>query len=144
MPISFTASKVAATDEDWGRLVLFGDIENMDGSPYLMFQGTYAYTEQDVQHGQDQPYVEIQNQGWSWYGHVTRLELSRDSLTLQMDEVASKQMENDGGVQVFFKLDDEAFSHLSSQLGAILGTAIEVQRSATQPVIPGLPLSARN
>ncbi len=131
MTIQFFANKVAATDEDWGRLALFGDIENMDGSPYLMFQGSYSYSEQDVQLGQDQPYVEIQNQGWSWYGHMSRVELLRDSLVLQMDEMASKQMENDGRVQVFFELDDGAFSQLSSHLGAILGKAMEVQRNAT-------------
>jgi hypothetical protein len=131
MPLQFFASVVTASEEEWGRLVHFGDVEMKDGSPYVMFQDSYAYSDQDVQLGQNQPYVEIQNQGWSWYGHMERVELSRDWLTLQMDVEASRHMDNDGVVRVFFALEEDAYAKLSAQLETMLRTAVEFRKNRT-------------
>jgi hypothetical protein len=130
MPLQFFASVVTASEEEWGRLVHFGDVEMKDGSPYVMFQDSYAYSDQDVQLGQNQPYVEIQNQGWSWYGHMERVELSRDWLTLQMDVEASRHMDNDGVVRVFFALEEDAYAKLSAQLETMLRTAVEFRKKS--------------
>lgn len=126
MPFEFTAKQVAASDEEWGRLVLFGSVEEMDGSPYLMFQGSYGYSDDDIRLGMNQPYVEITNQGWSWYGHMSRVELLRTSLTLQMDQEAQRRMEQDGCVTVRFKLDESEFAQLEAQLARILGSLLTV------------------
>lgn len=127
MPFEFTAEQVTASDEEWGRLVLFESIEEMDGSPYLMFQGQYEYSEEDVRLGQNQPYVEIQNQGWSWYGHINKVELERTSLTLQMDEEAQSHMEQDGFVTVRFQLGESEFGRLKAQLARILGKLLTLR-----------------
>jgi hypothetical protein len=116
MEAHFFAHKVAASDEEWGRLVLLGSIEEMDDQPYVMFQATYEHSPQDVRLGQDKPYVEIGNQGWSWYGRIEHVTLDRDMLRLQMDESARAQMQNDGRFSVQFKLDDLAFGQLREKL----------------------------
>ena len=119
MESTFFAERVTASDEEWGRLVLFGSIEGMDGSPYLMFQGVYEHFPQDAALGQDKPYVEIGNQGWSWYGHIEQVDLKRGSLSLQMNEEAKSQMQNDGYFSVEFTLDEAAFGQLREKLHQI-------------------------
>ena len=119
METSFFAKQVSATDEEWGRLVLFGSIEEMDGQPYLMFQGAYEYSPQDIHLGQNKPYVEIGDQGWSWYGHIKDVTLERSRLSLQMDQEARTLMQNDGQFTVHFEINNEAFGQLSEKLQQI-------------------------
>jgi hypothetical protein len=116
MSPTFFASQVAASDEEWGHLVLLGSIQEVDGQPYLMFQRSYESSPDDVRLGQDRPYVEIGNQGWSWYGHIESLVLGRDQLTLQMDQEAQNQMQNDGKFIASFNLDRQAFEQLRTKL----------------------------
>ena len=120
MQEEFFAKHVSASDEDWGRLVAFGAIEEAGNQPYVMFQGSYEHTEQDIRLGQDKPYIEICDQGWSWYGHMESVVLERKRLVVQMDKVAQAQMQNNGHFVVRFELDEQRFSQLSRKLQQIL------------------------
>lgn len=120
MSHQYLVSAVAATREEWGWLVLLGDIEQMDGSPYLMLQLAHEFTEDDKRLGQDQAYIEINNQGWSWYGHFEWIELRRNEVVLQMDREAQGRMENDGHFVFRFSLGDREFEQVQQVLARIL------------------------
>ncbi len=130
MPQQYEVSAVAATREEWGWLVLLGDIENMDGSPYLMLQLAHDFTDDDKRLGQDQPYIEINNQGWSWYGHIERLELGRDQVAVQMDRKAQERMENDGQFVFRFRLAEPEFSRLEQVLSSNFALAMPFTSAA--------------
>lgn len=133
MKSTFFAERVAASDEEWGRLVLFGSIEEMNGSPYLMFQGSYEHSAQDVALGQDKPYVEIGNQGWSWYGHMEHVVLERGRLSLQVSEEAKSQMQNDGHFLVEFTLDEGAFVQLRDKMRQIFANSSVFRSNSAYP-----------
>lgn len=119
MPHQFIVSAAAATREEWGWLVVLGDIEQMDGSPYLRFQLAHECTEDDKRLGHDQSYIEINNQGWSWYGHVERVELRRNEVTVQMDREAQDRMENDGLFVFRFAADEPRYKQVERALSRI-------------------------
>ncbi len=119
MPQQYDVSAVAATREDWGWLVLLGDIEQMDGSPYLMFQLGNEFTENDRRLGQDQPYIEVNNQGWSWYGHIEHVQLRSNELIVQMDTEAQARMENDGVFVFRFSVSETDFRQVQQVLARI-------------------------
>ena len=119
MPQQFSISASSATREEWGWLVLLGSVEQMDGQPYLMVQSAHESSADDVRLGQNRPYIEINNQGWSWYGHIARFELHRDRVFIQMDQDARALMENDGAFTFYFSLSDGAFAEVKAILGRI-------------------------
>ena len=119
MPQQFSISASSATREEWGWLVLLGSIEQMDGQPYLMVQAAHEFSADDVRLGQDKPYIEINNQGWSWYGHIAKFELHRDRVFVQMDPGARELMQNDGAFTFHFSLPDRAFAELEAVLARI-------------------------
>ena len=119
MPQHFPITATSFTREEWGWLVLLGSIEAMDEQPYLMMQLAHEFSEDDVRLGQDRPYIEINNQGWSWYGHVVKLELQRDCVSVQMDQEAQQRMGNDGKFTFSFSLTHEAFEELKTVLARI-------------------------
>ena len=89
-----------------------------DGEPvYLTFQHSLdGHTEQDVELGMDQPYVEYCDQGSGWYGNMTHVELHRDRLVVTMSPSAAARLDGDGVFDVHFMIDDTAFEQLRVSL----------------------------
>ena len=110
---SFNASQVAVGEED-DVLVVGFDGGLVDGEPvYLTFQHSLdGYTEQDVELGMDQPYVEYCDQGSGWYGNMIRVELHRDRLVVTMSPSAAAHLDGDSVFDVHFTIDDTAFEQL--------------------------------
>ena len=117
--ISFHASHVAVTREDWGDLVLLSADEDLASEQYLMLQAKDCYDDQDVRFGMDDIYIETCGQGWSWYGNIERFELARTRVSVQLSCEAASRMGNDGEVEVTFSLDEIAYAGLRNTLGRI-------------------------
>jgi hypothetical protein len=119
MEHTFHVTRIAATDEEWGRLVLMAQAEEFEQGPYLMLQRSYEDTAEDIRLGQNVPYIEIGNQGCSWYGHVERIDLFRTGVVLQMDAHARNEMDDDGRYEVRFDIGDDQFAELRMKLHQI-------------------------
>jgi hypothetical protein len=119
MEHTFRVNRIAATDEEWGRLVLMSQAEEFEQGPYLMFQRSYEDTAEDIRLGQNAPYIEIGNQGRSWYGHVERIDLSRNGVVIQLDAHARNEMDDDGRYEALFDIGDEEFAELRMKLHQI-------------------------
>ena len=117
--ISFYASHVAVTREDWGDLVVLSVDENLASEQYLMLQAKDRYDEQDVRFGMDDIYVETCGQGWSWYGNIELFELARHRVSVQLSREAANRMGNDGRIEVTFSLDEMAYAGLRKTLQKI-------------------------
>lgn len=63
----------------------FSQVEDGDG-PYLLVQWRDVYDEQDVQLGQDQPYIEVCGQEFSQYGGVESVNLTLSGILIKFDE----------------------------------------------------------
>ena len=114
---TFHASQVAAIEQDDVLVVSFGG-EPVEGAiEYLTFQQSLdGYTDDDIALGMDQPYVEYRDQGWGWYGHMTKVELARDRLVVAMDASAAARLDGDAVFAVTFEIDDAAFDRLRAGL----------------------------
>jgi hypothetical protein len=119
MPIVHNVSAVSATEEKWGWQVAFGDRALSEGAPYLLVQLSRAPTAQDRQLGHDHPYVELNDQRWSWYGQVKRAALARTELQLSLGALAKAQLGNDGEFVFRFELSPSEHDHLASVLARI-------------------------
>ncbi len=116
------AIQVSVTEEDDVLVVGFGD---GSGDDYLLFQHALdGPDEQDVRLGHDQPYVEYRDQAFGWYGHMTRVELGRDRLVVQMDAKAAAALETDGVIDVRFAIDDAAFARVRDALETTFGNRV--------------------
>ncbi|MFP8780832.1 hypothetical protein [Hydrogenophaga sp. RWCD_12] len=119
MSIVHHFSAVSASEEDWGWQVAIGGRALSEGAPYLLVQLSRAPTEQDRQFGHDLPYVEINDQRWSWYGQVKRVALARTELQLSLGALAQAQLGNDGEFVFRFELSPPEHEHLASVLAQI-------------------------
>lgn len=117
MPVGFHAITCTVTYESDVLVTALGAPSTEGDDFYLMFQHKPAYDEQDVKFGMDRPYIEFCGQDWSWYGHILSVRLRRDRMQVQMDEDASKHMDNDGHLEVTFALDEAQFNALRSAIG---------------------------
>ena len=106
-------------EEAWG-LVVSWDIdpppEDDEVCSYLMLQRKSQFDEQDRQFRHDDVYIECCGQGWSWYGHISRFELHRESVQVTFDSEAADRMQDDGRVRVDFTVDEPTFRQLQSAL----------------------------
>jgi len=112
MPTGFAATDFSVASENGVLVTALRAPSTDEDDFYLMLQHKEPYTKQDVKFGWDKPYIEYCGQGWSWYGHILSFELHRDRVRVQMDEEAAKHMDNDGTIEVMFKLDDSQFAEL--------------------------------
>ena len=122
MPILIQATAVTVREEAWGLVVSWGidpPPEDEDVCSYLMLQRKTPFDEQDRHLGHDNVYIECCGQGWSWYGHITRFELHRDSVRVIFAPEAAARMRDDGRVRVDFTVDDPTFRGLQVALGRV-------------------------
>jgi len=117
--ISFHASHVVVTREDWGDLVVLSADEDLASEKYLMLQAKDRYDDQDVHLGMDDIYVETCGQGWSWYGNIESFELSRNRVSVGLSREAAIRMGNDGKVEATLSLDETAYARLRKTLQKI-------------------------
>jgi len=116
MPHQFTAKELSISEKDWGLLTVLSAPSTEDEDFYLMFQSANAYDEQDIRLGMDKPYIEYCGQGWSWYGHMLRVELLADKICIQMDSEAAAEMEGDGEIVVSFEFPAPSRTELRTAL----------------------------
>ena len=89
---TFTATFVSYEDQgDCAVVSLADDAE--DPRDYLIFQRAYEFTQQDIQLGMDAVHVERNGQVGSGYGGLRRVTLSRERLTLELDERGAELMD---------------------------------------------------
>ena len=117
--ITFHATNVSVTQEDWGTLVLWSADENLACERYLMLQAADEYDEQDVRFGMDDIYIETCGQGWSWYGNIEHFELTRNRVVVQLSEEAATDMDDDGKIDATFFLGAGAYERLRKTLQKI-------------------------
>ena len=116
MPVGFEATTFSVTDENGVLVIALGAPSTEDDDFYLMFQHKEEHSEQDVKFGMDRPYIEFCGQGWSWYGHMRKVELERKVIRVLMDAEAAQHMQNNGIIEVQFSLSDTKFTELRSAL----------------------------
>jgi len=117
--ISFHASHIVVTREDWGNLVVLSADEDLASEQYLMLQAKARYDDQDVRFGMDDIYVETCGQGWSWYGNIELFEVTRSRVSVQLSPEAAIRMRNDGKIEATFSLDETAYARLQKALAEI-------------------------
>ncbi|WP_374438289.1 Imm10 family immunity protein [Inhella sp.] len=116
MTSGFFATQCAVTEEEGVLITALGADPIAGQEQYLMLQHCDEYSEQDVELGMDRVHIEYCGQGWSWYGHIDRAELTRNQLRLQMSQAAAARMGNDGRIEVGFAIDDGLFESLRRAL----------------------------
>ncbi len=79
-------------DEDKFYLVGFADDE-YDTINYLMLQKALTFDEQDKEQGMDQVYIEFKDQSHSYYGGITRLEITDDSFIFGLEANTAKALD---------------------------------------------------
>jgi hypothetical protein len=60
----------------------------------------------------EQPYIEYCDQGFGWYGNMTRVELHRNRLVVTMSPSVAVRLDGDGTFDVRFAINDAAFDQL--------------------------------
>jgi len=113
---SFTATDMSVVEEHGVLITTLNAPSTEEDDFYLMLQHHDEYTVQDVEFGMNMPYIEYCGQGCSWYGEVTRFELLRDSVHIQMSKIAADHMQNGGILQVSFQLSASEFETLRTAL----------------------------
>ena len=117
--ISFHATHVSVTKEDWGTIVMWSADDNLASERYLVLQAADEYDEQDVRLGMDDIYIETCGQGWSWYGNLESFELTRNRVLVQLSHEAATHMGNDGKIEATFFLGAGAYKRLRKTLQKI-------------------------
>ncbi|MGO9952865.1 MAG: Imm10 family immunity protein, partial [Dissulfurispiraceae bacterium] len=110
------ATTFSTTLESWGQLTELSAPSTEDADFYLRLQRKHKFSEQDIEWGQDKPYIEYCGQGFSWYGHITKFALFRDHISVQMDSHAANEMRTDGYFEVYFILNEADFNRLENAL----------------------------
>ncbi|MDD5058695.1 MAG: Imm10 family immunity protein [Sideroxydans sp.] len=116
MPVGFEASQFSVSFENDVLVVALGAPSTEDDDIYLMFQHKSEFSESDAKFGMDKPYIEFCGQGWSWYGHMLKVQLERNVIKVHMDTDAAQHMQNDGIIEVHFHLHEAQFAELRSAL----------------------------
>ena len=119
MAITFQTHELDISHKDWGWKVVWGGEQGIAAERYLMLQRAERFTDQDVQFGRADVYIECCGQGWSWFGHILSFELLRDRVHVHLDGVAAKEMHNDGHLEVAFAMSDDRFVELQQALSQI-------------------------
>ena len=116
MPVGFTATLFSVVVERGVQIISLGAPSVGEDDFYLMLQHKDEHSLQDAKLGMDKPYIDYCGQGWSWYGHIDKFELSHDRVRVRMDTEAAAHMRNDGHIEVRFTLDDDQYAELRSAL----------------------------
>ena len=120
MPISFHASHLRITQEEGLTVVILSVDDNLEAERYLMFQREERPSADQVRFGMADVYVETCGQGWSWYGHIESVRLTRTSIAVQLDAQAAHEMRDTGYVDVTFELAPDRFHALREALRTVL------------------------
>ena len=114
MNIEFTAKTIHASKEDDFYIVGFSDDE-YDYSNYLILQKAFEFDEQDVEHGMDGEYFELNGQEYSGYKLCRAAFISKDEFLLHINQ-------NDFGIDTVkislsqVVIDTEFLQHLKKVL----------------------------
>lgn len=120
MPVGFLATNVNTHLENGVWVVTLEAPSTEAHDLYLMFQRKQgSYSRQDIRFGWNHPYVEYCGQGWSWYGHMERVQLGAEGVRVTMDAEAAGHMHHDGVIEVGFDLSDGDYARLRSTIREI-------------------------
>jgi len=86
---------------------------------YLTLQRKREFSARDIQWRQADVYIEICDQGWSWYGHILSFVSAPKRLTVRLDAEAAARMRGDGVVEVELALPIDAAEAVRSALRQI-------------------------
>lgn len=125
MPISFQAATVDINTPKWGVVVTFSADyeEDAEEERYVTLQRKNEFSRQDIALGMDNVHIECCGQGWSWYGHIKSVVLSRNHLDINLDREAAEYMFSDGCIEVKFYVDSTKYVELQTALRQIFRNA---------------------
>lgn len=115
--IEFHADFIAFEDAEDYWLVAFADQER-HVKQYLMFQRAHEFDEQDRATGMDSYYVERDDQAYSGYGGVARVDLHPDRIVVRLDDTGERHLDA-RSVTVTFARDGRRFGKLRRRLDKI-------------------------
>lgn len=123
MILHFETETVEAEVNDLDILIVgFYTEEN-----YLMIQQSLdEYDEQDIRLGMNAYHIERDDQSYGGYGGVEQIDLSRNSIEVNLNEIGKKNLQCDG-VKVNFETDDENYQLLIEKLKFIFGDSLIVK-----------------
>ena len=94
---------------------------------YLMIQQSFDESdEQDVELGMNTYHIERDDQSFGGYGGVEQINLSRNSIEVELNETGKENLECDS-VKVDFDTDDENYQLLTEKLRQIFGDSLIVK-----------------
>ena len=101
-------------------MIIFSVDETLEAERYLMFQGDDAPSADQIRLGMTDVYIETCGQGWSWYGHIESVNLSRTGILVQLDAQAAGELRDTGLIEVTFDLSPSHFNVLRAALRKVL------------------------
>ena len=122
MVLNFEAESVEIETTELNILIVgFYSEEN-----YLMIQQSLDEAdEQDVRLGMNTYHIERDDQSYGNYGGVSQIDLSRNSIEVDLDENGKKNLQCDG-VRIDFETDEETYQLLGEKLKFIFGDAVKI------------------
>jgi hypothetical protein len=117
MVIGTTNVVIDTGDPDF--IIVAFESEKGGSRRYLMLQRAHEFGEEDVALGMDGVYIERDDQRYSAYGGITRLELHRDHALITLDSVTARKLGDDPEIEVRFDLEHRQFTELRAGLAEI-------------------------
>ena len=118
MGVAFHANCVAVEDMEDLWLVGFADDE-FETREYLTLQRSFEDDEQDVALGMNTYHVERNDQRWSGYGGIKKLELKRDRVRIEFTSEGARELGNVAEMEVTFKIGEHELCKLMDRLEKI-------------------------
>lgn len=123
MILNFETDAVEIEETDLDVLIVgFYTDEN-----YLMIQQSLdGYDEQDESLGMNSYHIERDDQSYGGYGGVEQINLQRNSIEVELDEIGKQNLQCDG-VKVDFETDEETYQTLTEKLKSIFGSSLLIK-----------------
>lgn len=113
--IILKANNVGYEDRVEFLLIWFAD-EGTNPCQYLMLQRACEFDEQDRTLGMDDVYIERDDQGWSAYGGLLRVEQHNDRAYMKLDDCTATKIGGVNEIEVRFNSDPAKLQELATGL----------------------------
>ena len=114
MALTFTARSLELPPKSWGIVTVLKD--DTTDERYLMLQRKRQFSQRDIEWRQDDVYIEVCDQGWSWYGHILSFVSAPKKLIVRLDAEAAERMREDGIIEVELALSTDALESVRRSL----------------------------
>lgn len=118
----FHATCVVVVDDETGWTVGFADRE-IETRQYLQIQRAHVLDEQDRALGLGTYYIEADDQSRSCYGGIGKIDLSHNSVRLELNDKSAQSLGLDKTVLITFDADQQTLERLRQGLEAVFSGA---------------------